>query len=231
MQGKTALMLFGALAILGHCAGMATDVYSGFAAGVRIGLVSATSLSFEHVAPLFQAISLADARTGHYLAVLFIPLGIFGVLQIFAALNPRQHPETYALLLFGILTVVHGMFFHGSLAFVAGALQTESELLPYFNSLSQPFGKLLLAGDVLVSGIFVLIAAFRVTVFPRLFALWNPVLIQAALLMLIALAPYPLDHLLWLTLFNASLALWYLGTTIVIGKSASPDLPDTLRPT
>ena len=219
MRTKSVLLWFGALAILGHVAGMAADVYSGFTPGARVDLGSATLLSFGEIAPLLAANSLSDARTGHYLAVLFIPLGIFGVLQVVAALRPRRHPEALAVLLLGVLTVAYGTFFHGSLAFVTGALHGEAVLLPYFNSLSEPFGRLLLAGNVAVSLLFALIVAFRSTAFPRAFALWNPLVIQLGLLVVIAVSPYPLDHLLWLTLFNASLALWYLGCTAAIAQA------------
>jgi hypothetical protein len=100
----------------------------------------------ENIAPLFITKSLAQARIGHYLAIFFIPLGLAGILQVFLASKPSQNKLAFTFLAMGVLGIVYATFYHGTLAFVVGALQQSSfelggvyvaganDFVDYFNS-------------------------------------------------------------------------------------------------
>ena len=227
---KKWLVVLGLVGILGHMVGIAADLFSGFVPTLEVELGVITSLSLESIAPLFVAKSLAEARIGHYLAVLFIPLGIAGIIQIFFMLKPQRNPGAYAFLGLGSLGVMYGTFYHGTLAFVIAALQAEPSLLPlggqgtillleYVNSLSEPFSGLLLGADILVSVVFIWIVMAGRTAFAKWMAAFNPLSIQLVLNGMLLLAPAPFDQIVWLTVFNSSLAIWFMGTTISIRRS------------
>lgn len=220
LAGPGTLALFGALAIVGHGVGIVADVYSGYSPGVAVELGPVTSLSLANIGPLLAEVSLADARIGHYLAVCFIPLGIFGVWQVFIALRPAAGSLLFLVL--GTLCVAYGTFYHGTLAFLTGALQglwdgtradPELSLVTYFNGLSEPLGQVLLFGNLFVSALYAFLVGSGRSRFPRWFAAVNPVIIQLGLSVVILLAPRPVDRLLWLTVFNTSFVAWYGATT------------------
>lgn len=230
---KKWFIVLGLIAVAGHLLGIAADLYSGFVPSVNVSLGPITSLSLDNIAPLFEAKSLAQARIGHYLAIFFIPLGILGIWQIFLGLDPAGNNQAFAFLVLGTLGIVYATFYHGTLAFIIGALQHQSlnmsgssaessaDLVVYFNSLSEPLGLVLLIADFLVSGIFAAIVLYRETFFPKWMAAFNPVTIQLTLSLLILVVPHPLSQLVWLTVFNTSLAIWYSGVTVALSRSAS----------
>lgn len=232
---KRGLILLGLIGIVGHVVGMAADLYSGFVPALNIELGPITSLSLDSIAPLFEAKSLAQARIGHYLAILFIPLGAAGVWQVFLILNPSNNSAAFVFLGLGALGVIYGAFYHGTLAFVIAALQAGSVqlstpgggptlLIDYVNSLSEPLSLLLLGTDFSVSLIYGLMVASGRSLFPRWMAAYNPLVIQLILNGIILLAPASFVQVLWLTVFNSSLAIWYTGTTIIIASSERLEL-------
>jgi hypothetical protein len=239
MPAKKWFFMLGAIAIFGHLVGMAADLYSGFAPSVDLSLGPITSLSLENIAPLFAAKDLAQALTGHYLAIFFIPLGILGIWQVVLGLSPKINWGTAIFLILGTLGIVYATFYHGTLAFITAIIQHQSAvagtdavsladgLLKYANSLSEPLGTVLLIANFLVSGLYAVLVLFRKTFFPRWMAAFNPVSIQLALSALIWLLPQPLNQLLWLIVFNGSMAIWYVGTTRVLTKrGAEPSSRD-----
>jgi hypothetical protein len=232
---RKGLIVLGLIAIGGHLVGVAADIYSGYVPSVDVQLGSITSIALENIAPLFITKSLAQARIGHYLAIFFIPLGLAGILQVFLASKPSQNKLAFTFLAMGVLGIVYATFYHGTLAFVIGALQQSSfelggayvaganDFVDYFNSLSEPLGRVLLGADVLVSSLYVLIVLRGSTHFSRWMAAYNPVVIQLVLSSLILIAPQPLNQLIWLTVFNASMVLWYLGLTLVLSRNLQLD--------
>ncbi len=229
IRERKGLILLGVVAIAGHLLGVAADIYSAYVPGVDLQLGPITSLSLANIAPLFEAKPLAQAKIGHYLAIFFIPLGLCGIFQVFVGLRPSRNKSAAIFLILGTLGLIYATFYHGTLAFLIGALHQSSlevgsetvGLVSYFNSLSEPLGRVLLVADVLVSSLYVLVIMFRSTYFPKLMAVFNPLIIQLVLSLLIMVVPHPLNQLIWLTVFNASLVIWYFGTTIVLSKYKS----------
>lgn len=227
------VILFGLVAIAGHLLGVLADVYSGFVPSVDAQLGPVTSLSLANIAPLLRAKPLAQARIGHFLAIFFIPLGLSGIWQVFTGLDPSRNKLSLVFLVSGMLGIIYATFYHGTLAFVVGALQAQPlatggssginpiDLVEYFNSLSEPLSWVLLMADLLVSLLYVFLVWARPTSFPRWMAVVNPISIQLVLSLLILAAPHPVSQLLWLTVFNASLAIWYIVTTTVLSRGAA----------
>jgi hypothetical protein len=226
-------VLLGLTAVLAHLIGMAADVYSGYAPSVKAELGSFFSLSFENIQPLLRAKSLEDARFGHYLAILFIPLGLCGIYQVYLGLSPRRNRLASAFLVPGVLGVVYATSYHGTLAFLTGALQTPFEsadstgmdvsyrLVTYFNSLSEPLGVVLIVADIVVVSAFVFNVLYRKTLFPIWMAAVNPLTLQMLLGLLMLVLPHPVDQFFWVTIFNGSLSLWYALTTWVLSRVAA----------
>jgi hypothetical protein len=214
------ILILGTVAILGHLLGIIADLLSGFSPSTQVSLGNVTSLSLNNIAPLLAAKPLNEARIGHYLAILFIPLGLCGVYQVYQGLAPRQNKAALLVLLPGSLGLVYATFYHGTLAFVIGALQegVDTPLLSYFNSLSEPLSTILLLADVSVSLSFVYVVLSRETHFQRWMAAVNPLTIQLALSLLIWITPHPVDQALWLTVFNLSLSIWYAVTTWTLAR-------------
>jgi hypothetical protein len=217
------------VAILGHLLGVAADLGTGYAPEVETDLASIASLSLANIAPLLRAKPLDEVLVGHYLAIFFIPLGLFGMWQVYQGLLPRRNRLALPFLLVGSFGLIYAAFYHGTLGFIAAALQAESAtvagtpaakilgtLVAYFNSLSEPLSTVLLLVDVGASLLFASTVGFGNTHFPRWFGAVNPLSIQLLVSALIWLAPHPLEQLLWLTIFNFSLALWYGATTAIL---------------
>jgi hypothetical protein len=218
------IIILGGLAMLGHGLGIVADVATGYAPAVETNLSRISSLALENIAPLLRAKPLSELIIGHYLAIFFIPLGLFGIWQVYQGMNPQHNRPAALFLLTGAFGLIYAAFYHGTLGFVAGALQAQegmatgvgSEMVDFFNLLSEPLGKVLLLVDVSVSLLFAAIVWLRRTSFPRWMAVCNPLTIQLILLIFVWLFPHPLSQLLWLTIFNLSLVLWYLTTTITL---------------
>lgn len=230
MLRRRNIIILGGLGILGHLLGIVADIGTGYAPGVRTDLASIASLSLANIAPLLQAKPLIEVRIGHYLAIFFIPLGLFGMWQVYRALLPARNRLALPFLLVGGFGLIYATFYHGTLGFIAAALQAQREvatvgepapetmraMLAFFNSLSEPLGSVLMLVDLGASLLFAGAVWFGDTRFPRWLAAVNPLSIQLVLSLLIWFAPHPLQQLLWLTVFNLSLALWYLSTTAVL---------------
>jgi len=232
LKHRKGLIILGLIAIAGHSTGVAADIFSGYAPGVDAQLGPITSLSLDNIAPLFVAKSLPHARLGHYLAIIFIPFGLTGILMVFLGLAPSENKLAYAFLAMGGLGIIYATFYHGTLAFIIGALQQSSiefgsssgvetrQLVCYFNSLSEPLGQVLLIADMLVSCLFAFIVLRKKTHYPKWMAVYNPVVIQLALYISFLIAPHPLNQLIWLTVFNVSMVVWFVGLTIVLARGS-----------
>jgi hypothetical protein len=220
------VIVLGSLAVLGHGLGMVADVATGYAPPVEANLTQISSLALDDIAPLLQAKPLGELLIGHYLALFFIPLGLFGIWQVYQGLNPQRNRTAVLFLLTGTFGLIYATFYHGTLGFVAGALQAQDamaagvrpEMLDFFNALSEPLGKVLLLVDAIVSLFFGAIVWLKKTSFPRWLAVFNPLTIQLFLSFFVWLSPHPLNQLLWLTVFNLSLVLWYATTTVVLSR-------------
>ena len=235
MLKRRQIITVGIVAIVGHAVGVAADLASGYAPTVRADLGSITSLALENIAPLLRAKPLDEVRAGHYLAILFIPLGLFGIWQVYQGLRPRQNRLALPFFLAGTFGLIYATFYHGTLGFIARALQAQEQAtgtveraqditqqsVHFFNSLSEPLGTLLLLVDLVVISLFVLNVWFKETGFPRWMVAVNPLTIQGLLALGIWVAPHPLNQVLWLTVFNLSLAVWYTVTTVVLSRSAT----------
>lgn len=228
---KKRIVILGILAVGGHLVGVVADVYSGYVPSVKVDLGTIASLSFENIAPLLSAKPLAEARVGHFLAIVFIPMGIFGIYQVYLGLRPGGTAASLLFFVPGVLGLILASFYHGTLAFVIAALHARLDVagsqhagaldahVAYVNSLSEPLSAVLLAADVLITLAYVYIVLFRSTLFPRWMAAVNPLTVQLMISVLIWVAPHPLNQLLWLTVFNLSLATWYVVTTLVLSSS------------
>lgn len=237
MLKKGQIIAAGLVAIIGHAVGVVADLATGYAPTVQADLGSITSLALENIAPLLQAKQLDEVRVGHYLAILFIPLGIFGIWQVYQGLRPHQNRLALPFLLAGTFGLIYATFYHGTLGFIAGALQAQQRALAtaqfaqdimhqsvlFFNSLSQPLGALLLLVDLIVVLLYVLNLWFRETSFPRWMIAVNPLTIQGLLTLAIWVVPHPLNQALWLTVFNLSLVIWYTVTTVILSRSMVED--------
>lgn len=236
------VIILGALAVFDHLLGIVADVGTGYAPSIQTDLSSIASLSLANIAPLLQAKSLNEVRTAHYLAIIFIPLGLFGVWQVYKALLPGRNRLALPFLLVGGFGLIYATFYHGTLGFIAGALQAQRAvaamgepapesvraMLSFFNSLSEPLGSVLLLADLAASLLFAGTVWFGDTRFPRWLAAVNPLTLQMVISLLIWFAPHPLQQLLWLTVFNLSLALWYVSTTTILLRwSGSQLVPAT----
>lgn len=233
MLGRRRIITLGVMAIVGHAAGVAADLASGYAPAAEVELGAITSLSLGNIAPLLRAKPLDEVLIGHYLAIFFIPLGLFGIWQVYQGLKPQKNRFALPFLLAGTFGLIYASFYHGTLGFVAGALQAQQQALAagelaqditrqsvfFFNSLSEPLGTLLLLVDLIVILLFVFNVWFKETFFPRWMIAVNPLTIQGLITILIWFAPHPLNQALWLTVFNLSLAIWYTATTFAYSRA------------
>ena len=235
MLKRERIITLGFVAITGHAVGVVADLASGYAPMVQAELGSITSLALENIAPLLRAKPLDEIRVGHYLAILFIPLGLFGIWQVYQGLRPHQNRLALPFVLAGTFGLIYATFYHGTLGFVARALQAQEQALGtveraqeitqqsvlFFNSLSEPLGTLLLLVDLIVTLLFVVNVWFKETYFSRWMVALNPLTIQVVLTLGIWVTPHPLNQALWLSVFNLSLAIWYMVTSVVLSRAAT----------
>lgn len=203
----------GIVAILSGLGAMAADITSGWSSIPDSAMETALSLQIEQVAPLLLVKSQASLLWGHYLALLFIPLGILGVWYVSVLLGSADRRWAVSFLILGTLTFAAGAAYHISFGFVATVLQAGDPVLtqqiaPFF----EPFGTVVILA--LVATMVPLVGAILTgrTVYPRWMAALTPVPLMLGLSLLAKPFPAAVENLVIVTGINASMTLFLVLT-------------------
>ncbi|GMR22003.1 MAG: hypothetical protein BMS9Abin37_0326 [Acidobacteriota bacterium] len=155
------------------------DLFSGYAIPPRNQMSTAYSVTLESVTPLLLLKQHGHLVAGHYLAILFIPVGIFGIWHVYLALRPAGEKKALAFLVGGTLSYAMGAAFHSTFGFVASILQSGDDILIAKTAdFFEPLGLLLLISMVLLLLWLTLLILSGKTLYPRWAALFTPLVFQ-----------------------------------------------------
>jgi len=236
---RNELRLAGIVGIVGTTVGVLADLASGYSLQGAGEVTTAFSvLRLSNLSPFLLSKPPAQVVLGHYLAILGIPLGIFGLWQVYRAIEPAGWALSRAAWFLGVFAYVAGTVFHSTYAFVTFGLQAAASappaaapamqtMLDRFALAFEPLA-LLLVGvlAVALALIFVAIASGE-TRYPRWFAVANPLVIQAATGLLALFAPLEVGVFLVVTAFNFSLLVFYAASTAVLWNVRLPSATST----
>lgn len=221
MQSK--IRIAGVLGSLGMVLGVAADLASGYASGDTTSIESAFSvLSIENLTPFLAGKPYPEVVAGHYLAILGIPLGIFGLWQVYRAIKPAGDWLPRFVWFLGVWGFVVGTVFHASYAFVIAGIQADAgtdaldPMLARFGAVFEPVGFLLVAAMTAALAALFYTVAFRETLYPRWFAFVNPLIIQAVTAGVALAAPEAVRIFLIVTAYNLSVLTMFVVSTAVL---------------
>ena len=226
------LRLAGLLGILGMVLGVIADLASGYALEGTAEITTAFSvLSLENLSLFLASKPPSQVVLGHYLAIIGIPLGLFGLWQVYRAIQPAGWALSRGVWFLGVFGFVAGTVFHSTFAFVTFGVQAASAVPPdqqpalelmldQFAVVFEPLALLLLA---VMGAAFVLIffaIAFRRTHYPRWFALVNPLFVQMVTGIAALVAPVELRVFLIVTAYNLSVLVFFAVSTTLLWNHA-----------
>ena len=225
LDPRTELRLAGIVGSLGMLLGVAADLASGYATGTAAAVVTPFSvLSIETLDPFLAAKPYEQVVVGHYLAIVGIPLGLLGFWQVYRGIRPAGGPLPRIVWLLGAWGFVVGTVFHASFAFVIAGIQADAAggsldpMLARFALVFEPVGLLLVATMALALVSLFYLVAVRETLYPRWFALLNPLVVQAVTAGLALVAPAPVRVFLIVTSYNLSVLVLFVGSTILLWR-------------
>lgn len=225
------LRLAGLLGVIGMTLGVAADVASGYSLQGTTSITTAFSvLALENLEPFLLSKSTSAVVLGHYLAILGIPIGLFGFWHVYQAIEPAGWALSRSVWFLGVFAYVAGTVYHGTFAFITFGVQAADTALPgadpvmrtmleRFALVFEPLGMLLVGVMVVALSLIFFAIAFRETHYPRWFAFANPLVIQAVTGLLALISPLELRLFFIVTAYNLSLLLFYAMSTALLWNS------------
>ena len=225
---RNEMRLAGVLGVVGMAAGVVADLASGYSLEGTAEITTAFSvLSIENLSPLLASKPPTQVVLGHYVAILGIPLGLFGLWQVYRAIQPAGWVLSRGVWFLGVFGFVAGTVFHSTFAFVAFGVQAAAAVPPErepametmlarFELAFEPLALLLLAVMGVAFLLIFVAIAFRRTHYPRWFALVNPLLVQAVTGVAALVAPVELRIFLIVTAYNLSVLAFFAVSTVLL---------------
>lgn len=209
--------------------GVVADLASGYSTHGAEAVTSAFSvLTLAGLEPFLASKPAGEVILGHYLAVLGIPLGLFGLWQVFRAVEPAGWWLSRGVWFLGVMGFVVGTTFHATFAFVTFGIQAavatvpaaaQETMLVRFGLVFEPLAWLLLGVMGVAFGLIFVAIAFRDTHYPRWFAVANPLLIQAATGAVALVAPLEIRVFFVVTSYNLSVLVFFALSTALLWNS------------
>ncbi|HKJ58896.1 MAG TPA: DUF6796 family protein, partial [Halobacteriales archaeon] len=212
------------------------DLASGYSLSGAADVTTAYSvLSISNLSPFLASKPPEQVVLGHYLAILGIPLGLFGLWQVYRAIQPAGWVLSRGVWFLSVFGFVAGTVFHSTFAFVTFGVQAAASVPPErepametmfarFELAFEPLALLLLAVMGVAFLLIFVAIAFRRTHYPRWFALVNPLLIQAVTGVAALVAPVELRIFLIVTAYNLSVLVFFLVSTVLLwNHGGTPD--------
>ncbi|MFC7130510.1 DUF6796 family protein [Haloferax chudinovii] len=228
---RNELRLAGILGVVGMALGVLADLASGYSLdGTTVITTAFSVLSLENLSVFLLSKPTSQVVLGHYLAILGIPLGLFGFWQVYQAIKPAGWGLSRNVWYLGVFAYVAGTVFHSTFAFITFGVQAADTAPPAaepamqtmfdnFELVFEPLG-VLLVGAMAVALAFIFYAiAFKQTHYPRWFALANPLVIQAVTGLLALISPLELRIFFIVTAYNLSLLVFYAVSTALLWNS------------
>ena len=223
------LTLMGAVGALGALGGVVADLFSGYASEGAANVRSPFSVLDLHNLDAFLSTKpLWHFVVGNHLALLFIPLGIFGVLHVARLVEPAGPRSRRLWIGFGVGGYVVGTAFHLMYGFMGIAMRVRAlepdgsaaiaVVLSWYRLLHQPVAVLLIAiMTVAVVWVTLLIVLGR-TSYPRWLAAFSPLTVQLATALLVPFVPTGLRLALIVTTYNFSFFVFFLASTMYVAR-------------
>lgn len=222
------IRIAGLLGVLGMGLGVLADLASGYSLQGAADVTTAFSvLSLETLSVFLVSKPTTEVILGHYLAILGIPLGLFGLWQVYRGIEPAGRWLARGAWFLGVFGYVVGTLFHGTFAFVtfgvqaadsapSAAEQTMWTMLERFALAFEPLALILVILMTVGFGLIFVAIAFRETYYPRWFAFANPLIFQAVTGGVALLGPVELRVFLVVTAYNLSLVVFYALSTALL---------------
>jgi hypothetical protein len=163
---------------------------------------------------------------GHYLGIFIAPFELFGYWQVAQALRPAGKWLVLPVFLISGYTLVAGLPFHATVAFEALAMQARqahpdtadavlTPLLANFRALQYGLQLFLIIGLAVGAIWFGVAVGFRPTLYPRWMALFNPLFLALAILVVYRALPV-VGNLLLPALPNVTFFVFFTISTVLL---------------
>ncbi|WP_042665956.1 DUF6796 family protein [Haloferax sp. ATB1] len=228
---RNKILLAGLLGVVGNALGVVADLASGYSLEGAANVTTAFSvLSLQNLSLFLASKPPSQVVFGHYLAILGIPLGLFGLWQVYQAIRPAGWLLSRTAWFVGVFTYIIGTVFHSTFAFITFGIQaadtvppageqTMRTMLDRFALVFELLAVLMVAGLVVALGLIFVAIAFRETHYPRWFALANPLFIQGVTGAVAYIAPLEARIFLIVTAYNLSLVVFFALSTVLLRNS------------
>lgn len=221
MQDRRRLIAFGLIGAAASALAVVADLFVARTAAFWIAFDSLWTGFFEGISPERSG-ELTDLLWSHYLAAVGVPGGLFGLRVLYRVIRPADRTLAYWLFGVGIVGFAAGFLFHLSLSFLGVALRTSAaapdQVAARFAPFMHPFAYLFVGAVVAASLLYAVRVALGGTLLPRRAWLLNPVTFLIALDLIVLAMPDPVAVPMLVTVYNASLALTFLGVVWLLRR-------------
>lgn len=203
-------MLLASIGILGAAGGVCADVATAYSPLPSHPMGTVFSGMLRNVTPLLLEKSHASLLLGHYLALLFIPLGVAGVWHVTSMFRPSAQRWCLVLNLAGAVVYAVGTAYHSSFGLVATIIQSrDPRLVAGIADFFEPFGVMTMAMMITaLLGLALVIGGGRTT-YPRHLALLTPLPLQLGFSLVAGFAPAAVGNLLLVVGLNLSTGVFF----------------------
>lgn len=172
-------------------------------------------------------LDLAPTRIliGHFLGIVFIPLEMLGLFQVYRALKPAGEGWAWAIVVSALYLGFPGVVYHGTVASTSSVLrlmeQAPELVKPEWDFIRlqvDPLAAALPIGFVIMTIILTYVILKKPTLYPKWMAWCNPLTFYALFLICYLIIP-PLGSLLIPAGFNLAFFFFFLFSLIAEGKN------------
>lgn len=199
------LTTFGIIGSVGMFLGIIADLATGYLASYNQPL-SSNILNNVYKIMIFKPIW--QLILGHYLAIIGLSLGLFGLWHVYQVIRPASEKLSFWALILGIFAYICGIVFHTQFAFLT--ISDWHFIWP-------------VAGLFLSSMIASLIIVFYLinsgkTLYPRKINIVNPLVLIILFWLATLISPAKMQILLLFIVYNTAFCLFYLSSVVTLWK-------------
>lgn len=198
------------IGIIGSLGGVGADLFTVYSLNQPTNMTSVFSGMISNIKIILINKTHSDLVVGHYLAIIFIPLGIFGVWYISKMFKKQYYLLGKILFIIGAVVYAIGTTFHGTIGFIATALKHGNEKLnDLFIDFFEPLAILTMSSLIVLLTALAFFIVFKFTNYPSWVALISPLPLQISFSLLSGILPADLANLFLVSGLNLSMFIFF----------------------
>lgn len=207
--------IFLIIGLTGSLGGVLADIFTAYSPNQSSNMASVFSGMASSIKNLLIDKSHSDLVTGHYLAIISIPFGIFGVWYISKMFKNKYRAWGKVVFLLSAVVYAIGTTFHGIIGMVATVFKYGNDnlsllIIDFF----EPLVILTMGSLIFLLAALAFFIAFGFTNYPRWIAFLSPLSLQVILSLLAGFTPPPIGNLFLVTGLNLSMMFFFLVSLV-----------------